>query len=51
MKTRRILFAFFAVAGILGGMIALTAHSALAQTWPTRPMTLVVPFGAGGSPT
>ena len=48
MKTRRILFAFFAVAGI-GGMIALTAHSALAQTWPTRPVTLVVPFGAGGS--
>ena len=28
-------------------LIALTA-SAAAQDWPTRPMTLVVPFAAGG---
>src|SRR5262245_40890964 len=26
-----------------------TAHSALAQTWPTRPVTLVVPFAAGSA--
>ena len=49
MKTLRMLFTFASGAGIVGGMIALTVHSALAQTWPTRPVTLVVPFGAGGS--
>ena len=27
----------------------LTASSAVAQHWPTRTMTLVVPFAAGGS--
>lgn len=29
-------------------MMAIT-HPALAQDWPTRPITLVVPFSAGGS--
>src|SRR5262245_5611872 len=28
---------------------AVTAPSARAQDWPVRPLTLVVPFGAGGS--
>ncbi len=32
----------------LGGLCAL-AGSAFAQDWPTRPMTLVVPYAAGGS--
>src|SRR5258708_23018358 len=27
----------------------LAAHPALAQEWPARPMTMVVPFAAGGS--
>jgi tripartite-type tricarboxylate transporter receptor subunit TctC len=33
--------------GLLGGMLALPATSQ-AQTWPTRPVTMVVPFAAGG---
>jgi len=29
---------------------ALGNVSAMAQNWPTRPLTMVVPFSAGGSP-
>jgi tripartite-type tricarboxylate transporter receptor subunit TctC len=36
-----------AVAPIFSAVLALTA-SAAAQDWPTRPITLVVPFAAGG---
>lgn len=34
----------------LAGAVALlaAAHPAAAQTWPTRPITLIVPFAAGG---
>jgi tripartite-type tricarboxylate transporter receptor subunit TctC len=46
MNRLRVLFAV-SVGGAIA--LALTAHSALAQDWPTRPVTLVVPFGAGGS--
>jgi tripartite-type tricarboxylate transporter receptor subunit TctC len=35
------------VAGIMA--VCSSADAALAQDWPTRPVTLVVPFGAGGS--
>jgi tripartite-type tricarboxylate transporter receptor subunit TctC len=42
MKTHRIF-----VAGIIA--VCLHADAALAQDWPTRPVTMVVPFGAGGS--
>jgi tripartite-type tricarboxylate transporter receptor subunit TctC len=42
MKTHRIF-----VVGIIA--VCLSADAALAQDWPTRPVTLVVPFGAGGS--
>ena len=33
--------------GVLAGLMALTA-SALAQNYPTRPITMVIPFAAGG---
>jgi len=29
-------------------LVALAGPSAVAQDWPTRPLTLVIPFGAGG---
>lgn len=31
------------------GLAAATARPALAETWPSRPVTLMVPFGAGGA--
>jgi tripartite-type tricarboxylate transporter receptor subunit TctC len=51
MKASRSLFALCVASAAFGGMIAavLTAQSARAQDWPSRPLTLVVPFGAGGS--
>jgi tripartite-type tricarboxylate transporter receptor subunit TctC len=39
-------FASFALAAAL---ITLTPSIAAAQAWPSRPVTIVVPFGAGGS--
>jgi tripartite-type tricarboxylate transporter receptor subunit TctC len=36
------MFIFFA-------FVAASTHPALAQNWPTRPMTMVVPFAAGGA--
>ena len=49
MKTRRDLMAFaFAIASVIsGGLIA--AAPAKAEDWPTRPITMVAPFAAGGS--
>src|SRR5262245_6571490 len=49
MKTRRVLPAltFVAAMAISGGFIA--AAPAKAEDWPTRPMTMVAPFAAGGS--
>src|SRR5436309_5445797 len=35
------------VSGIAAALI--TAHPAAAQSWPTRPVTLVVPFAAGSA--
>ena len=32
----------------VGALVAATAHAA-AQDWPTRPVTMVVPFAAGGA--
>ena len=42
---------FIAAAAIIVATIAdeQAIHPAFAQDWPTRPMTLVVPFSAGGS--
>jgi len=36
----------FALAAVL---VALTSSLAAAQAWPNRPITMLVPFGAGGS--
>jgi tripartite-type tricarboxylate transporter receptor subunit TctC len=38
---------FKTIAGILAGLVGLTA-SAAAQNYPTRPITMVIPFAAGG---
>jgi tripartite-type tricarboxylate transporter receptor subunit TctC len=48
MKT---LYFFIPMSARIAGMTAalLAAHPALAQEWPTRPMTMVAPFAAGGS--
>jgi tripartite-type tricarboxylate transporter receptor subunit TctC len=39
----------FWTAAALGGAIALGAASALAQGFPSRPITMIVPYAAGGS--
>ncbi len=33
---------------LLGAVLASAASGALSQTWPDRPITLIVPWGAGG---
>lgn len=33
---------------VLGALLALIAGNAQAQSWPTHPITMVVPFAAGG---
>jgi tripartite-type tricarboxylate transporter receptor subunit TctC len=38
----------FAVAAALGATMVLAAGSALAQTWPVKPVNLMVPYPAGG---
>jgi tripartite-type tricarboxylate transporter receptor subunit TctC len=38
---------FFVAAG--AGLAAVSAKSGTAQTFPTRPVTLIVPFSAGGT--
>ena len=32
-----------------GAALAIMAGGAMAQTWPAKPITLVVPYTAGGS--
>src|SRR5918995_1747814 len=44
MQIRKLLFA----AALLAGALAVVAQSAMAQDWPSRPLTMVVPFAAGG---
>lgn len=44
MLNRRCLLASFAVAGSSGGFRSASAQ----EGWPVRPITLIVPFGAGG---
>jgi len=40
---------FFWAAASLGSAIVLGAASALAQSFPSRPITMIVPYAAGGS--
>jgi tripartite-type tricarboxylate transporter receptor subunit TctC len=44
MRTRQMLVVAFAISVTIGG-----ASVANAQSWPTHPITMVVPFGAGGA--
>ena len=46
---RRILGALLALSAIALPAIAVTAASAQAQSWPQRPLKLLVPFAAGGN--
>ena len=46
MNNRRC-FTFLAVAAALASGLGL--HGATAQDWPTRPVTMVVPFAAGSA--
>lgn len=50
MRTRLASVVFAAASASIASVIAtgLVARPALAQNWPTRPMTMVVPFAAGG---
>src|SRR6202171_5203198 len=37
------------LAGVVGVIATVLAGPALAEEWPTRPLTMVAPFAAGGS--
>jgi tripartite-type tricarboxylate transporter receptor subunit TctC len=37
------------IAAILAAALVLTSPAARAQTYPSRPITLIIPFAAGGS--
>src|SRR5689334_18900023 len=47
-KTRAALAAMTALAGTMLAGTALTSPSYAQDNWPTRPITLIVPFSAGG---
>ncbi len=46
--TSRRQFSTVASAAILGAMLCISASPAFAQNYPNRPITLIVPWGAGG---
>src|SRR5262245_58189611 len=46
--TRRQLLAAGVAAGTMGGVAGLGMKPAFAQAYPGRPVTLIVPWGAGG---
>ena len=50
MKIQRQQFLHLAAGAVLISFLSITLlDNGAAQTWPTRPVTLVVPFGAGGA--
>jgi tripartite-type tricarboxylate transporter receptor subunit TctC len=46
--SRRFLFCLSAAATLLGADLTVGGSKALAQTWPDKPVTVIVPFPAGG---
>lgn len=49
MRTRSRRSVAIAISGVLAGLVGLTAvTSAVAEGYPTRPVTMIVPWGAGG---
>jgi len=50
-RVRHSVLAFWTTAAAITSVVAahLCARPAKAEDWPTRPLTLVVPFSAGGS--
>src|SRR5947209_13418254 len=49
MMKRFILARAGTLAAVIGLAVVLIAATAQAQTWPTRPVTMVVPFAAGSA--
>jgi tripartite-type tricarboxylate transporter receptor subunit TctC len=42
-------FSVFSIVGLAAAAWLVSAHVATAQSWPTRPVTMVVPFAAGSA--
>lgn len=49
MKDRSSLAAVMALTATLTGTLIATGADAIAQTWPTKPIRVVIPFGAGSA--
>jgi tripartite-type tricarboxylate transporter receptor subunit TctC len=49
MRILRALFIFGAILGVTFGAVVLAPHAPAQGTWPERPVTIIVPFAAGGN--
>lgn len=48
MRRQALALAAFGLAAIAGASLGLAPGTALAQSWPQKPVTIIVPFPAGG---